>query len=361
MRYSPKHMDVAVVGGGPAGGAIAMLLARAGVATIVLARTNRREQRIGETLPPVANLLLQDFGIWSSFRKQQHLPAEGVVSVWSDARPQINDFFRSPQGTGWNLDRTRFDTMLLQEGENAGAVVCRDATVVSCSKSHKRGWELEFCHAGSTVNVFSRHLVDATGRTGTAALAFLARRIVTDRLIGVARFFKCDDRSRYTLVEAVEEGWFYSAGLPNGQLVAVYFTDADIHACGRKKGPDYWERQLGKAVHTRNRLGDISVLCGERIVSAATSRRARIAGSGWISVGDAALSFDPLSSLGIYKALDSTIRANHSIQQALRGHSGDTNYANWSDEIYGHYLKQHREIYRAQGRWPESTFWKRRR
>jgi len=360
MVDRPKAVDVAVVGGGPAGASIAILLARAGVSTAVFNRSDGNDQRIGETLPPVANKLLQDLGVWSSFWNQKHLAAEGVVSAWNDTQLPVNDFFRSPQGTGWSLDRNRFDAMLLEESERVGAIVYRGASIVSCSTCYTQGWQLESCRNGSTFGVLARYLVDASGKTGSGALAFLSRRIVMDRLIGIARFFKCNDRSRYTLVEAAEEGWFYSAGLPNRRFVTVYFTDADIYAHGRKADPHYWKTQVDKAVHTSNRLRQVSASCCERIVSAATSRRARVSGRGWI-VGDAALNFDPLSSLGIYKALDSTTQACNSILRTLRGDRRDLSYSNWSDAVFTLYMNERLNSYRAQQRWVGATFWERRR
>jgi flavin-dependent dehydrogenase len=354
-------VDVAVVGGGPAGAAMAMGLAREGCATVLFDRSNGSTERVGETLPPAANSLLRDFGVWKPFRAQNHLASEGIVSVWNDARPRCNDFFLSSQGRGWNLDRNLFDAMLLHESENAGAVVYRDATLLACCRKPAHRWELELRNAGGTFRLRSRYLVDASGRTGSRALAFSSKSIVMDRLIGAARFFKWRDLSRYTLVEAIEQGWFYSAGLPNGRLVAAYFTDADIYARGRKEDPNYWQTQLEKALHTRDRLRNSSPIGPERIVSAATSRRTQVMGDDWIAVGDAALSFDPLSSLGIYKALDSTRHACDSIVQRLNGTHSDRSYASWSDEIFGHYLNLRREFYRAETRWPASAFWQRRR
>jgi hypothetical protein len=251
--------------------------------------------------------------------------------------------------------------MLLEESERFGAIVYRGTGVVSCSSGCTRGWQLKYCREGRIGRVLARYLVDASGKTGSGALAFLSRRIVVDRLIGIARFFKCADHSRYTLVEAAEEGWFYSAGLPDDRFIAVYFTDADIYAHGRKGDAHYWETQLGKTVHTGNRLRDVGTACRERIVSAATSRREQVVGSGWIAVGDAALNFDPLSSLGIYKALDSTRQARDSILGTLRRDLRDSGYSNWSDDVFSFYMNERMNWYRAQQRWVGATFWERRK
>jgi flavin-dependent dehydrogenase len=95
------------------------------------------------------------------------------------------------------------------------------------------------------------------------------------------------------------------------------------------------------------------------IVSAATSRRELVAGDGWISVGDAAQSLDPLSSLGLFKALDSARRACECILGELNGRATEP-YQQWSDAIFSYYLKNRSRFYQSERRWPGSVFWQRR-
>lgn len=353
-------VDVAVVGGGPAGSAAARVLARAGVSTVLLDANDGKAQLLGETLPPVANKILLELGLWDVFSKQEHLPAEGVVSVWADRKPRINDFFLSQNGTGWNLDRNRFDAMLLDESVKAGAGVVRGARITSCCKDDKQLWNLSFLHGHTTGSMTARYLLDATGRNGAPALSHLSRRVVLDRLLAAARFFECADTCRYTLIEAVEEGWFYSASLPRGRTVVMYFTDADIYAHGLRSIPDYWSVQLAKAVQTSSRIGRTTRGGDLMIVSAATSRKREVQGQNWIAVGDAAHSFDPLSSLGIYKALDSAIRACEMILEGLLRQGMSRRYQSWSDDTFGHYLRHRASFYGENRRFSESTFWKRR-
>jgi flavin-dependent dehydrogenase len=361
MMKLAKSVEAAVIGGGPAGAAAALLLARNGVSTLLLDASNRNSQRIGETLPPVANRLLLNLGLWNAFRQQHHHASEGIVAAWTDAKPQVNDFFVFAQGPGWNLDRNRFDAMVLQECENAGASVCEAAKLLSCSRTASRRWLLEFVHCGHRYRTTARQLVDGSGKLGAPPLRCLSPRLVVDRLIGVANFFPRPGTSSYTIIEALEDGWFYAAQLPGSRAAVMYFTDADIYSAGRSRDPQHWSTQLQKTRHVRDWLGNAAIPHELTIVSAATTRRVQFSGDGWIAVGDAAQSFDPLSSLGIYKALDSAAHACDFFVNSAKGDRGGEGYANWSEEVFGNYSRQRAELYRMQRRWPESKFWNRRR
>ena len=350
-----------VAGGGPAGATTALLTARAGISTLLLESSDGRAQRIGETLPPVANRLLHELSLWKAFSAQKHHVSEGIFSAWTDARAKQNDFFLSAQGAGWNLDRNRFDAMLLHAAESAGAVVCAPSKLLSCSREPDRRWFVEFTHHGQKHRTTARYLVDATGKSGAGALQSLSPRLVQDRLIGVATFLRCADTGCYTIVEAVDDGWFYSARLPQGSFAVVYFTDSDIYSAKRKENPSYWSSQLQKTHYTRDRIGKAAVPRQLTIVSAATTRRVQFSGDGWVAVGDAAQSFDPLSSLGIYKALDSASRACDFVVNNRDGKGQDASYANWSEEVFQCYGRQRTEHYRNQTRWSGSSFWERRR
>jgi len=117
------NFDALILGGGPAGTAAAIVLARSALKVAVLERTAYDTPRIGETFPPEICVPLQRLGVWESFRRAGHLPAPGIISCWGSDVPAENDFIFNPYGCGWHVDRSRFDRMLAEAAGQQGASV----------------------------------------------------------------------------------------------------------------------------------------------------------------------------------------------------------------------------------------------
>jgi flavin-dependent dehydrogenase len=87
----------------------------------------------------------------------------------------------------------------------------------------------------------------------------------------------------------------------------------------------------------------------------------RAYGSRWIAAGDAAQSFDPLSSQGIITAI---IGGNNAAAALIAAHSSDFSaLERLQDDLdarYASYLAERQRYYRAEQRWLERPFWQRR-
>jgi 2-polyprenyl-6-methoxyphenol hydroxylase-like FAD-dependent oxidoreductase len=84
-------------------------------------------------------------------------------------------------------------------------------------------------------------------------------------------------------------------------------------------------------------------------------------GERWIATGDAAASFDPLSSHGIASALANGNYAGLAIAAALAG--DESSFSTYTDRLradYAHYLWLHQAYYRDEHRWLDLPFWTRR-
>ncbi|HEV3059842.1 MAG TPA: NAD(P)/FAD-dependent oxidoreductase [Vicinamibacterales bacterium] len=365
MPARHSSFDVAVLGGGPAGSVTALLLARAGASVILLEASDYRDARLGETLPPLINPLLGHLELTNRFSAQRPSASEGVISIWGQGRPSISDFMFDVHGYGWRIDRARFDRMLADSAADAGAEV-RLARVVSCGRSRSAGWSVTFETAQRTASCEAAFLVDATGRSGTAGLSQLSPKTVYDRLIGVAWFGGCTADEPHALIESVDEGWFYSAAMPDGRVAIVYMTDSDLYRRGCARYQDYWFKQLAKTTMTRRRFAPRESRAALRIQSAASILCRKPTDQGWLAVGDAAMSFDPLSGLGVYRALEGASIAATTIEDVLSrgGSSGspsnNVSYDRWIRRTFAEYLGLRRHHYTAEQRWPDSTFWRRR-
>jgi flavin-dependent dehydrogenase len=356
---TPSSFDVAIVGGGPAGSAMALSLrAHAPSLSVVLIEGSHYEAlRLGETLPPPVRPILEHLGVWRAFQEQNHRQVHGTTAAWGSAAPLDNDFIYMPSSTGWHVDRAAFDAMLTREAESLGATLVLDTRVRDAKRTDNE-WRLTL--SGGVI-LAAGFMVDATG---TAALARRsgAAFVEADCLVGIAGFFEYTNGDPRTTVEAFEDGWWYTAGLPDGRRVIACMTDADLARAMQLHETEEWTRRL----HAMPNLGEIarrSNPSGPLVVRSAASRRLEpAAGANWLAVGDSASRFDPLSSQGIVKALRSGTFGSYAISDLLtRGdNSGLERYRRYVSEEFESYAEVRTKYYREEQRWPLSEFWRRR-
>jgi len=374
-----NSFDIAILGGGPAGSATAIALAHRGISVALIEKTRYDQIRIGETLLPAARIPLSKLGVWEKFLCDRHAPSPANISAWGESEITENHFIFNPYGNGWHIDRARFDAMLGCAAEDAGTRVWRGTRVTDWEFEHN-AWRVALDGAGE---ISARFLVDATGRAGILSRQMGAKRVEADRLVGVVAIFEnanmtaashaalggvgtplstIDNR---TLVESAENGWWYSASLPNERGIIAYMTDADLLPSSRAGVAKFWQARLKQTAFTcaRSPLSPLprGAQGGLHTFSAASYISNPIVGKSWVAVGDAAFAFDPLSSQGIYNALESGLRAAEFIAQKLESEAdaGEA-YAGWAQSRYQRFLLKRKWYYNQERRWSESAFWKRR-
>ncbi len=359
--------EVVVLGGGAAGAAAALTLARRGRRVVLAERGAGVAPRVGEALPPAARPLLSELGILALVQEGGHRQCLGNVSIWGSPVPAVHDFVFDPQGCGWHLDRRRFDEDLRGAAAAAGAEVATGTGAVGV-ESTDSGWRVKLREAaGGLTEVHCRWLIDATGRGSAIARRLGARRRQEDHLIAfVARFGPAagaPDPDSRTWIEAVPGGWWYTAPVPSGERVVAFHTDADLADRSGLRRPGGFAALLARAgnIHGLLTAQGYRIDGDPRGVDASTARLERAAGSGWLAVGDASVSLDPLSSQGLFNALYTGLKGAEAADGALGGDGLAPNaYQARVDRIYRAYLKHRTTFYTAESRWPARPFWARR-
>ena len=231
----------------------------------------------------------------------------------------------------------------------------------------QEGWRIKLSTDSGDRRVDTPFVIDTTGRACVFARRVGAKRIAMDRLVGAAGYFSFRAPSSMMepvlLLEAAESGWWYTAPLPEGKLIAVFLTDADFIQREKLTQPDRWMAQLSSTVEQSRRIQKHGLsLEGEiRIVQAESSFLDRVAGDGWLAAGDAAACFDPLSAQGITSAVNSGLDAAHAAAAWLSGdRKAPVAYADHVRRGYAEYLTNRSVYYRIERRWQNGEFWKTR-
>ncbi|HWT01652.1 MAG TPA: tryptophan 7-halogenase [Pyrinomonadaceae bacterium] len=361
--------DVAVVGGGPAGSAAALMLSRAGRRVLLAEANESNAFKIGEALPPAARPLLGDMGLWDGLAADGHLPCRGNLSAWGAQRLNETAFIFDPNGHGWHLDRARFDWRLREAARLSGSETYEATALKRLTRSPRGGWQLTLAGPRGETRASCRWLVDATGRRSALARRQGARLRQDDRLVAFFALFRrsandaAPDEDSRTLIEAAADGWWYTALLPSKRRVVVYLTDADLISPRALCEKESYLSLLGRTEHIRARLAAHGYRMEDapRGAAAHSARLDSFDGEGWLAVGDAALAFDPLSSQGMLTALFTGMEAGNALDAHLSGDTDAVNrYRLRLATIYEAYLRNLATYYSFEARWPDRDFWRRR-
>lgn len=352
--------DAIVVGGGVAGAVAAAQLAQRGACVALIEQAAAPGWKIGETLAPEARPLLQKLGVWQEFVAACHLHCHGTVSAWGSSHVDSKDFIFNPYGHGWQLDRLVFEEMLLANARSTGAHVLQGHPAGEVRRSNGQ-WEVS---CGDN-KLGARWLLDATGKRNLAVQKVGATRQVLDALVsvhGVVELAPEQDGDRgsdsRTFIESCPDGWWYTALTSRNRRTIAFQTDADLLPGQAWRSPG-WLRERLAATHLLASIVDPfswRFVEAPMLTSAHTGRMDSFSGHGWLALGDAAMSFDPLSGQGLLKSVSSGLLAADVVAGSITQESFDERF----ETTWKHYAAGRLNYYAMESRWAQHEFWKRR-
>lgn len=359
MPASIRTCDVLVVGAGPAGAACSLALSRRDVHNVLLDSTCARRPSPGESLHGVARPILTELGLWPGFLEQPFQRSYLAEIAWVGAVCRERRAIDQVWGPEFHLERAAFDSWLVVEAVRAGAerMRCGPLEEIGFDPAGQR-FQCSVQSESGTTRIECNGLVDATGRSAAVMRRLGGRRVTArDRLIAVSRTYLDPLPRPSVLIEATEEGWWYSAPLPDHRTVAIWFTDAGL-ARGRGLRPDYLDAALHASVETRARLSNLRS-DGQATVSAAGPAHTVVPSSlPALPVGDAAAAFDPISGDGLCFALRSALEAAEAWTELRSGRRDAlAAYAEGVEAVFTRHVTRRAWLYEQVSRFGDAPFW----
>ena len=355
MPISSEY-DVVVIGGGPAGSTTSTPLAQAGLKVGLFEREKFPRFHIGESLIPETYWVLKRLNMLDKMQKSRFVKKYSVQFVNAHGKESAPFYFwdNKPHECSqtWQVVRSEFDQMMLDNAREHGVDAHDGVHVVEVL--FEGGGETDRAEHGQAVGVAIKQdgqrreirakvVVDASGQA--AMLMNRMKLRVWDPVLnkgaiwtywqGAYRDTGRDEGATMVLQTPGRDGWFWYIPQHDNIVSLGVVAPFDYLFKGRKGDHEatYFE-EVEKTPAVKKRIADAKRVTGFFATRDYSYRATRVAGNGWVLVGDAFGFLDPLYSSGVLLALKSGELAADAIIDGLQ--KGDTSGAQlgrWGDNF----------------------------
>ena len=363
--------DILIVGGGIAGCIAAISLIDTHTVTLI-DKLEEPKERIGESLAPAAQRILKELQLLEPLQRYQdslYIQNLGMQSYWGSEQVHIVDHLRNPDGLSKSLDRKGFEKFLRKSAVERG-VQCIWPAKLHNSSLDDTTWNVVITSdLHKEQHIQAKFIIDATGRQSHFARSQGVQRIHRDKLIACWVTLPATQENKMSTITASENGWWYSAVVPHHKRVIAFQTDSDLIDRSTFKDLNSF-LELSKSntqiatLLDRNR----DEITFHGVVAANSTQLEKVTGQQWVAIGDAAISFDPLSSQGMFNAMANAIQLKELLVMSNIVNHPDSiieaqfqkMYTQQIEAIWEQYCYHKNTFYKAEMRWSAHPFWKRR-
>ena len=319
--------DVTVMGGGLAGKAASMHLAKAGLKVICIEPSEPVRPPVGESLDwstgellkalglPMDEVISGDMGTWKRHvivRLRDGLSRDFSPFPWFGEAP-----FHVELRT-LHVDRTRLDEELLQRTIDSGVTLVRDKVV----QIETKGKQVSSVLTASGERISSPWFIDASGfASSLLAREFHLRAVhYGPTKVAMWTYFSVKDAIDGTTLysepsEAEYLDWIWEIPIKPGVASVGYVTAGDSIKAKREQGlsvEDIFRQQLLRFPRFRAIL-ESEPLSAPHVTSFRSRVYSGTSGPNWMIVGEAASMVDPITANGVTAALRHAAEASRLI------------------------------------------------
>ncbi|HEX6885570.1 MAG TPA: NAD(P)/FAD-dependent oxidoreductase [Planctomycetota bacterium] len=342
---TPSDPDVIVVGGGPAGSTTATLLAQRGLRVQLFERERFPRFHIGESLIPETYWVLERLGMLPRMKASNFVKKHSVQFVNASGKQSAPFYFwdNKPHECSqtWQVVRSEFDQMMLVNAREHGVDAREGVRVRDVLFEGERAVGVRLQEEdGALREVRARVVVDASGQSGLLMNRLGLR--LWDPLLdkgaiwtywrGAYRDTGRDEGATMVIQTPDRRGWFWYIPLHDDRVSVGVVKPFD--ELFKERGPhaETYAEEVAACPAVKERLAPGTRLTGFFATQDYSYRATKVAGDGWVLVGDAFGFLDPLYSSGVLLALKSGELAADAVADGLaRGDTSAAQLGRWGE------------------------------
>jgi flavin-dependent dehydrogenase len=376
--------DIAIIGGGPSGTTLASIVKKYNpdLSILILEKEKFPREHVGESQLPGISQILDEMEVWDKIEKANFPIKLGGSYTWGkDADAWDFDFFPAEDfvdeprpanfkgqrlHTAFQVERDRYDEILLRHAEHHWGAVVREETMVR--EIMREGDTVTGLKLDSGEVITARHYVDASGHPALLRKAMGVESKAPDELKNVA-FWDYYDNAKWAVeigiggtrvqVRSLPYGWIWfiplgpsraSVGLicPSEYYKSTGMTPKEVYLKAIKE-----QGEINELLKDANSSTDNNVLTTKNWSHLAD----RLAGENWWIIGEAGGFADPILAAGMTLAHGSAQHAAYSILEIERGELDADWVRGFYDEKNRRNINQHIRFakywYAANGRFTD--------
>jgi len=358
-------IDVAIIGGGPAGSTLGTLLKKysPGLQVSIFERESFPRDHVGESQLPIIGTVLDEMGVWDKVEAANFPIKVGATYRWGrtddlwdfhflesgDLKPEPRPakYAGQRKRTAFQVDRSVYDMILLDHAKGLGCDVRESCSVRSVST---RGDRVEFLSLDDGSEVKARWYVDASGHAGILRRAMgvgidcptsLQNIAIWDYWQNAEWMDSVGVGGTRIVIISVGYGWLWFIPLSPTRTSLGLVVPAQYYKESGKRPEELYAQAVADAPKIRDLVRNASRENKLTTTKDWSFLSERLAGDNWFLVGESAGFADPILSAGMSLAHVGARDLAYCILSAHRGDHDVEWLKRWYDENHRKSIAEH--------------------
>ncbi|MBE7497862.1 MAG: tryptophan 7-halogenase [Verrucomicrobiaceae bacterium] len=319
--------DVIIIGGGPAGATAACTLRQSGRKVLVLEKEKFPRFHIGESLLPYNRPIFDELGVWDKIQAAGFMRKRGAQFWMGDGsmHTRLNfsrgSFTEFPEAI--QVERAKFDNILLRHAEELGAEV-REETLVTSHAVEGDHVTAQFrTKDGTDHEARAAFLIDASGLNNFTA----NREKLRDYYPGHKKIAIFGHYSGVQMTDGEEKGdilivrrknsWFWMIPLEDDKVSIGLVLDLEDFKSLKQEPLAVFDDAVATTPTVRDRMTNAKAITQGHVLSDFSYTNRTLVSDRVVRVGDAAGFIDPIFSSGVMLAMHSAQRGAQVVNDAI--------------------------------------------